>query len=214
MFVCFFYIVQIILVFVSICLSLYGESLLRIFRCTSTLVFGIDIFIFDLLLQAKRQFQGIMLWLFAQHSSSCHFVIGQENIQRAVYLLSEKRNAAYQQRNFPCWGITEKNTALFKCFCCSRIEFAVKKEGWGGGGSRQIVFSRGSGDLPVMKPSGKALNVSIGPGLPKESRKHNIIRVNKHASMVQTLYGFGLLATLLLVLCMTVKFSHDLSIEK
>lgn len=50
------------------------------------------------------------------------------------------------------------------------LEFGVKKEGWGGGGSRMIKFVRGQGDMPVLKPSGKTLTVSIGSGLPKDSR--------------------------------------------
>uniref|UniRef100_A0A8C4X110 Myosin IF n=1 Tax=Eptatretus burgeri TaxID=7764 RepID=A0A8C4X110_EPTBU len=50
------------------------------------------------------------------------------------------------------------------------LDFKVKKEGWGGGGQRQVVFVHGSGDLAVLRPSGKALNVSIGEGLPKNSR--------------------------------------------
>ncbi|WAQ98849.1 MYO1E-like protein [Mya arenaria] len=55
------------------------------------------------------------------------------------------------------------------------IDFAVKKEGWGGGGSRMIKFQRGSGDVPVLKASGKNLVVSIGPGLPKDSRPRRTI---------------------------------------
>lgn len=52
------------------------------------------------------------------------------------------------------------------------IEFPVKKEGWGGGGSRVIKFHRlpQPSDIATLKPSGKTLNVSIGPGLPKDSR--------------------------------------------
>ncbi|XP_055019632.1 myosin IEb isoform X1 [Boleophthalmus pectinirostris] len=53
------------------------------------------------------------------------------------------------------------------------LEFKVKKGGWGpftSGGSRQIQFSVGHGDEAVLKPSGKVLHVSIGPGLPKDSR--------------------------------------------
>ncbi|KAJ3598205.1 hypothetical protein NHX12_001716 [Muraenolepis orangiensis] len=53
------------------------------------------------------------------------------------------------------------------------LEFKVKKGGWGpfgGAGSRQIQFQEGVGDDAVLKPSGKALAVSIGPGLPKSSR--------------------------------------------
>ncbi|XP_075994983.1 myosin IEb [Genypterus blacodes] len=53
------------------------------------------------------------------------------------------------------------------------LEFKVKKGGWGpfsSGGSRQIQFQVGHGDEAVLKPSGKVLMVSIGPGLPKNSR--------------------------------------------
>ncbi|XP_034029626.1 myosin IEb [Thalassophryne amazonica] len=53
------------------------------------------------------------------------------------------------------------------------LEFKVKKGGWGPfscSGSRQIQFQVGQGDEAVLKPSGKVLLVSIGPGLPKTSR--------------------------------------------
>ncbi|XP_069784772.1 unconventional myosin-If-like isoform X2 [Narcine bancroftii] len=50
------------------------------------------------------------------------------------------------------------------------IQFKVKKEGWGGGGSRSLIFSRGQGELVALKPSGKTLNISIGDGLPKNSK--------------------------------------------
>ncbi|XP_055514621.1 unconventional myosin-If-like [Leucoraja erinacea] len=50
------------------------------------------------------------------------------------------------------------------------IQFKIKKEGWGGGGSRNIVFSRGQGELVTMKPAGKALTITIGDGLPKNSK--------------------------------------------
>lgn len=53
------------------------------------------------------------------------------------------------------------------------LEFKVKKGGWGpftSGGSRQIQFSVGHGEEAELKPSGKVLQVSIGPGLPKDSR--------------------------------------------
>ncbi|XP_078101658.1 unconventional myosin-Ie-like, partial [Sander vitreus] len=53
------------------------------------------------------------------------------------------------------------------------LEFKVKKGGWGpfnSSGSRQIQFQTGQGDEVVLKPSGKVLQVSIGPGLPKNSR--------------------------------------------
>ncbi|XP_075885012.1 myosin IEb [Nelusetta ayraudi] len=53
------------------------------------------------------------------------------------------------------------------------LEFKVKKGGWGpfnSAGSRQIQFQQGQGDEVALKPSGKVLHVSIGPGLPKNSR--------------------------------------------
>ncbi|KAI8789436.1 unconventional myosin-Ie-like isoform X1 [Biomphalaria glabrata] len=50
------------------------------------------------------------------------------------------------------------------------MEFQVKKEGWGGGGTRQVRFVRGTGDIALLKPSSKVLTVSIGQGLPKDSR--------------------------------------------
>ncbi|XP_017753375.1 PREDICTED: unconventional myosin-Ie-like [Eufriesea mexicana] len=47
------------------------------------------------------------------------------------------------------------------------IEFKVKKEGWGSGGTRQIHFTQIEyGNKEILKPSGKVLHVWIGPGLP------------------------------------------------
>lgn len=51
-----------------------------------------------------------------------------------------------------------------------RVEFRVKKEGWGGGGSRVVVFQRGQGDLAQLKPGGKTLSITVGDGLPKSSK--------------------------------------------
>ncbi|KAM4601251.1 myosin IEb isoform 2-T2 [Polymixia lowei] len=53
------------------------------------------------------------------------------------------------------------------------LEFKVKKGGWGpfsAAGSRQIQFQVGEGDEAVLKPSSKVLMVTIGQGLPKNSR--------------------------------------------
>ncbi|XP_076584111.1 unconventional myosin-Ie isoform X1 [Chaetodon auriga] len=53
------------------------------------------------------------------------------------------------------------------------LEMKLKKENWGflsGGGSRQVLFVQGQGDMPVLKPSSKSLQVSVGPGLPKNTR--------------------------------------------
>ncbi|XP_069624685.1 unconventional myosin-Ie-like isoform X4 [Ranitomeya imitator] len=55
----------------------------------------------------------------------------------------------------------------------NQLEFKVKKEGWtpwGAAGSRQLQFQPGMGDMAVLKASGKAMVVSIGPGLPANSR--------------------------------------------
>lgn len=56
-----------------------------------------------------------------------------------------------------------------------RLEVKLKKESWGpwsSGGSRQVQFMQGQGDIAVLKPSNKVLQISIGPGLPKNSRKY------------------------------------------
>ncbi|XP_009951240.1 PREDICTED: unconventional myosin-Ie, partial [Leptosomus discolor] len=53
------------------------------------------------------------------------------------------------------------------------LEVKLKKESWGpwsSGGSRQVQFMQGQGDIAVLKPSNKVLQISIGPGLPKNSR--------------------------------------------
>ncbi|XP_074490931.1 unconventional myosin-If [Sebastes fasciatus] len=51
-----------------------------------------------------------------------------------------------------------------------RLEFRVKKEGWGGGGSRVVAFQRGQGDVSQLKPAGKTLTITVGDGLPKSSK--------------------------------------------
>lgn len=61
----------------------------------------------------------------------------------------------------------------------------MKKENWGflsgSGGSRQVVFVQGQGDVAILKPSSKSLQVSIGPGLPKNTREYNSIHWNNKA---------------------------------
>ena len=52
--------------------------------------------------------------------------------------------------------------------CCS-IQFLVKKEGFGGGGSRMLQFHQGQGDVTRLKASGRTLNITIGPGLPSST---------------------------------------------
>uniref|UniRef100_A0A671Y665 Osteoclast-stimulating factor 1 n=1 Tax=Sparus aurata TaxID=8175 RepID=A0A671Y665_SPAAU len=55
------------------------------------------------------------------------------------------------------------------------LEMKLKKENWGflsGGGSRQVMFVQGQGDMPILKPTSKSLQVSVGPGLPKNTREY------------------------------------------
>ncbi|XP_036159109.1 unconventional myosin-Ie isoform X4 [Myotis myotis] len=67
------------------------------------------------------------------------------------------------------------------------LELKLKKENWGpwsAGGSRQVQFHQGFGDLAILKPSNKVLQVSIGPGLPKNSRptRRNITQSRGYSS--------------------------------
>ncbi|NXB12360.1 MYO1F protein, partial [Cnemophilus loriae] len=50
------------------------------------------------------------------------------------------------------------------------LQFRVKKEGWGGGGTRNVTFIRGHGDVATLKAGGKTLTVSIGDGLPRNAK--------------------------------------------
>ncbi|NWR65862.1 MYO1F protein, partial [Bucorvus abyssinicus] len=50
------------------------------------------------------------------------------------------------------------------------LQFRVKKEGWGGGGTRNVTFVRGQGDVATLKAAGKTLTVSIGDGLPRNAK--------------------------------------------
>uniref|UniRef100_A0A8C3N1Z9 Uncharacterized protein n=1 Tax=Geospiza parvula TaxID=87175 RepID=A0A8C3N1Z9_GEOPR len=50
------------------------------------------------------------------------------------------------------------------------VQFRVKKEGWGGGGTRNVTFVRGQGDVAALKAGGKTLTVSIGDGLPRNAK--------------------------------------------
>ncbi|XP_054974437.1 unconventional myosin-Ie isoform X1 [Sorex araneus] len=70
------------------------------------------------------------------------------------------------------------------------LELKLKKESWGpwsAGGSRQVQFHQGFGDLAALKPSNKVLQVSIGPGLPKNSRptRRNTVQTRGHSSGTQ-----------------------------
>ncbi|XP_015665521.1 unconventional myosin-If [Protobothrops mucrosquamatus] len=50
------------------------------------------------------------------------------------------------------------------------LQFRVKKEGWGGGSTRTVTFMNGPGNVALLKSSGKNLCVSIGSGLPRNSK--------------------------------------------
>ncbi|KAG8190757.1 hypothetical protein JTE90_024884 [Oedothorax gibbosus] len=50
------------------------------------------------------------------------------------------------------------------------LEFKVKKEGFGGGGTKQVKVTNGQDERPSCKIAGKVMTVCIAPGLPKESR--------------------------------------------
>lgn len=82
-------------------------------------------------------------------------------------------------------------TEFVKCNIFHRLEFKVKKGGWGpfgSAGSRQIQFQVGQGDTVVLKPSNKALVVSIGPGLPKNSSKAFLLSLYNNFSAFAHIY--------------------------
>uniref|UniRef100_A0A7M4EQH0 Myosin IE n=1 Tax=Crocodylus porosus TaxID=8502 RepID=A0A7M4EQH0_CROPO len=71
------------------------------------------------------------------------------------------------------------------------LDVKLKKETWGpwsAGGSRQVQFMQGQGDLAILKPSNKVLQVSIGPGLPKNSRptRRNLTQSRGNFGRTQT----------------------------
>ncbi|KAM4660488.1 LOW QUALITY PROTEIN: unconventional myosin-Ie [Amazona ochrocephala] len=84
-----------------------------------------------------------------------------ESVFKTEFLsLLSKRYEEKTQRNLP---LKFSNT----------LEVKLKKESWGpwsSAGSRQVQFIQGQGDIAVLKPSNKVLQISIGPGLPKNSR--------------------------------------------
>ncbi|XP_062366384.1 unconventional myosin-If isoform X5 [Cinclus cinclus] len=48
------------------------------------------------------------------------------------------------------------------------LQFRVKKEGWGGGGTRNVTFIRGQGDVATLKAGGKTLTSPQGRGQHRE----------------------------------------------
>lgn len=65
---------------------------------------------------------------------------------------------------------------FYSNFIPFRLEMKLKKESWGpwsgGSSSRQVQFVQGFGDVAILKHTNKVLQVSIGQGLPKNSRKY------------------------------------------
>lgn len=60
------------------------------------------------------------------------------------------------------------------------LEYKVKKEGWGSGGTREIHFIQMEyRNKEILKTSGKILNVWIGPGLPCTTSKLTEVIVNR-----------------------------------
>uniref|UniRef100_A0A4W4GAJ5 Myosin motor domain-containing protein n=1 Tax=Electrophorus electricus TaxID=8005 RepID=A0A4W4GAJ5_ELEEL len=68
-----------------------------------------------------------------------------------------------------CKRYEEQTKSKMQLAFSDRLEFRLKKEGWGGGGTRTLVFQKGQGNVAQLKPAGKSLNVTIGDGLPKTS---------------------------------------------
>ncbi|XP_067874013.1 unconventional myosin-Ie isoform X1 [Heterodontus francisci] len=71
------------------------------------------------------------------------------------------------------------------------LEMKVRKDNWGpwnAGSSRQVQFVQGAGHIAVLKPSSKTLQVSIGPGLPKNSRptRRDLTQVRQQITRPQT----------------------------
>uniref|UniRef100_A0A4W3K996 Myosin IE n=1 Tax=Callorhinchus milii TaxID=7868 RepID=A0A4W3K996_CALMI len=68
----------------------------------------------------------------------------------------------------------EKTQRKLQLKFSNTLEVKVRKDNWGpwgAGGSRQVQFVQGHGAVPVLKANNKSLQVSIGQGLPKNSRK-------------------------------------------
>lgn len=59
---------------------------------------------------------------------------------------------------------------LLRIVFMDSIEFVTKKEKFIGASKLNIKFSHGSGNMAVLKPAGKVLNISIAAGLPKDTR--------------------------------------------
>lgn len=69
-----------------------------------------------------------------------------------------------------CKRYEEQTRSKLTLSFSDRLQFNVKKEGWGGGSTRMVVFQRGQADEAVIKAGGKTLTISVGDGLPKTSK--------------------------------------------
>ncbi|XP_064424693.1 unconventional myosin-If [Latimeria chalumnae] len=69
-----------------------------------------------------------------------------------------------------CKRVEEQTKMKLQLNFSDTLQFKVKKEGWGGGGTRTVNFLRGQEDVAVVKAGGKTLTLSIGDGLPKHSK--------------------------------------------
>uniref|UniRef100_A0A8C8FHF0 Myosin IF n=1 Tax=Oncorhynchus tshawytscha TaxID=74940 RepID=A0A8C8FHF0_ONCTS len=102
-----------------------------------------------------------------------------------------------------------------------RLEFRVKKEGWGGGGTRVVVFQRGQGDLAEIKPAGKTLTITVGDGLPKTSNmflRHRQQSLHEHGLAILTTNNYVELLVYEWMYCMSVLclpcISHTYTSQK
>uniref|UniRef100_A0A8C9U5Z3 Osteoclast-stimulating factor 1 n=1 Tax=Scleropages formosus TaxID=113540 RepID=A0A8C9U5Z3_SCLFO len=83
-----------------------------------------------------------------------------------------------------CKRFEEKTHRKLPLMFHNQLEFKIRKVGWGpfgGISTRQVQFQVGQGDQPVLKATSKVLTVTIGPGLPKNSRPtRKDVRKSRH----------------------------------
>uniref|UniRef100_F7BS20 Myosin IE n=1 Tax=Monodelphis domestica TaxID=13616 RepID=F7BS20_MONDO len=100
--------------------------------------------------------------------------VSLSTLQDDIFILHDKNMTVFLVLSIHNAALPLLNHLNPLCKCARhRLELKLKKETWGpwsAGGSRQVQFHQGFGDLAILKPSNKVLQVSIGPGLPKNSR--------------------------------------------
>ena len=71
-----------------------------------------------------------------------------------------------------------------------RLDFAIKKDGWFGGGTRSINFVTGIGNSSeaVVKVKGNLLTVEIATGLPSNTRKFGLTAAAQKPSKLYRLH--------------------------